>query len=658
MTKLPQHGGFDPALEASMREELLAEFSEGEARAARIRQQSRDVAAYMMDAEEDFGEVMDAFDFGACQRPDGSVYGTSGQCRKGTPISVKPGEKMPDIVKKALGRGVKHKDIREVADEVRQKHGIRQIKGDEALKSVARRLDVRRGAIDDKPKDRPLQELGTRSLEKEQLMAGSRGLRARQEMVRRVLGEVPKPIAAPAPPPKPKREPKGEGTVAVDKKIRELQKGLARVRDLKQANAGNPQAADLYGRVEKSMQKQIKKLRDAGPETKAKAAGRPATPKTESSAPRRGVAVAKVDVVKRKEGNIHDVVVDGKRVGQMIKLPGDPRYQIRVGVGDNARLDLALGLGAARARARAMAREQAEGGAGQMNTVQAAAARLRARLRGEAPPPEAKARGARFETPEGVPGYNPRRDFESGGRRLGAGAMGEVRMTKGPPPGVTKEGRIGQFEAAAIKRLEGSGVTPKLHGVSIEGGARKVSSGLGGHVTEAKGYLGMGLADGKPLQGQVFKTRGQRMEAFNAYLDARKAIHTRGVAHNDMHSGNFFYDPKTKKGNLVDFGLAQISPKAALNEALGLSRGETMSKGDWQSAMVMKRFGYADASSTARYQRYLENRRNVERIMEEEGHKRFLNRNIRQSLSDHDSAAPKLTDQRAQELIQMLYDGV
>lgn len=622
--KLSQHGDFDPSLVERARDAMTYRFSE-----------------------------VDEYSFATCERPDGSRYGTSGQCRKGTPISVKPGEKMPDIVKKAIVRGVKHKDIREVADEVRQKHGIKQIKGDEALKSVARRLDVRRGAIDDKPKDRPLQELGTRSLEKEQLMPGSRGLRARQEMVRRVLGEVPKPIAAPAPPPKPKRQPKGEGTVAVDKKIRELQKGLARVRDLKQANAGNPQAADLYGRVEKSMQKQIKKLRDAGPETKAKAAGRPATPKTESSAPRRGVVVAKVDVVKRKEGNIHDVLIDGKRVGQMIKLPGDPRYQIDVG----GKQDTALGLGAARARARAMAREQADGGVGQMNTVQAAAARLKAYMRGEAPPAKAKAK-ARFETPEGVPGYNPRSDFESGGRRLGAGAMGEVRMTKGPPPGVTKEGRIGQFEAAAIKRLEGSGVTPKLHGVSIEGGARKVSSGLGGHVTEAKGYLGMGLAEGKPLQGQVFKTRGQRMEAFNAYLDARKAIHTRGVAHNDMHSGNFFYDPKTKKGNLVDFGLAQISPKAALNEALGLSRGETMSKGDWQSAMVMNRFGYADASSTARYQRYLANRRNVERIMEEEGHKRFLNRNIRQSLADHDSAAPKLTDQRAQELIEMLYDGV
>lgn len=628
--KLSQHGDFDPALIDRARQAMSFRFSE-------------------VDSAE-------SYDFARCQRPDGSIYGTSGQCRKGTPISVKPGEKMPDIVKKAVGRGVKHKDIREVADEVRQKHGIKQIKGDDALKSVARRLDVRRGAIDDKPKDRPLEQLGTRSLEKEQLMAGSRGLRARREMVRRVLGEAPKPIVAPAPPPppKPKREPKGEGTVAVDKKIRELQKGLARVRDLKQANAGNPQAADLYGRVEKSMQKQIKKLRDAGPTTKAKAAGRPPTPKTESSAPRRGVAVAKVDVVKRKEGNIHDVMVDGKRVGQMLKLPGDPRYQINVG----SKQDTALGLGAARARARAMAREQADRDAGQMNTVQAAAARLRARLRGEAPPPQAKGRAAKFEVPEGVPGYNARQDFEAGGRNLGSGAMGAVRMTKGPPPGVTKEGRIGQFEAAAIKRLEGSGVTPKLHGVSIEGGARKVSSGLGGHVQDAKGYLGMSLAEGKPLQGQVFKTKGERMAAFNAYLDVRKAIHTRGVAHNDMHSGNFFYDPKTKKGNLVDFGLAQVSPKAALNEALGLSRGENMSKGDWQSAGVIGRFGYANVSGTARYQRYIENRRRVEKLLEDEGHKRFLNRNIRQSQSDHDSVAPKLTDQRAQELIEMLYDGI
>lgn len=643
MAKLSQHGGFDPALEASMRDELLAEFTEAQEWAERVREQSRDVASYMEATGYDHDGPMDGFDFAQlCQKPDGSVYGTRGQCRKGTPISVKPGEKMPDIVKKAVERGVKHKDIREVADEVRQKHGIKQIKGDAALKSIARRLDVRRGAIDDKPQDRPLQELGTRSLEKEQLMAGSRGKRARQEMIRRVMGEAPKPAP----------KPKGEGTLAVEKKIKELEKGIKRVDDLKRARESDPVAAGLYGRVADSMRKQVERLKQAGPETKAKAAGRPPTPKTESSKPR--VAVGpQAQVVKRKEGNIHDVLVDGKRVGQMIKLPGDPRYQIDVG----GKQDRVAGLAMARARARAMAKEQAQAQQSPQNTVQRAAARLKAYMRGETPPP---AKSAKFETPQGIPGYDPKKDFDSGGRRLGSGAMGSVKLTKGPPPGVTKEGRIGQFEAAAIKRLEDSGVTPKLHGVTIEGGARKVGSGLGGHVTDAKGYLGMSLAPGKPLGNITMDLSDkQKREAFDAYLDVRKAIHTRGVAHNDMHSGNFFYDPKTKKGSVVDFGLSQISPKAALGEALGLSRGEGNSKGDWQSDRLMRRLGYTrNIASNPRYQRFVENRRRVEEILEDEGHSRFTNRNIRQSLRQHDAAAPKLTDKRAEELIAMLYDGV
>jgi len=41
-------------------------------------------------AFESFGEsAQDALDFARCQRPDGSFYGTSGQCRKGSPTGAK-----------------------------------------------------------------------------------------------------------------------------------------------------------------------------------------------------------------------------------------------------------------------------------------------------------------------------------------------------------------------------------------------------------------------------------------------------------------------------------------------------------------------------------------------------------------------------------------
>lgn len=37
-------------------------------------------------------EALEALDFARCQRADGSFYGTSGQCRKGSPAGAKPAE--------------------------------------------------------------------------------------------------------------------------------------------------------------------------------------------------------------------------------------------------------------------------------------------------------------------------------------------------------------------------------------------------------------------------------------------------------------------------------------------------------------------------------------------------------------------------------------
>jgi len=41
---------------------------------------------------EDQLAYAEAYDFGRCQRPDGSFYGTSGQCRKGKEVGDKPAE--------------------------------------------------------------------------------------------------------------------------------------------------------------------------------------------------------------------------------------------------------------------------------------------------------------------------------------------------------------------------------------------------------------------------------------------------------------------------------------------------------------------------------------------------------------------------------------
>lgn len=97
MTKLSQHGGFDPHLEAQMRAELLAEFTECtkfDDWSERVKEQSKRVAEYIETNQEitsDLDGVSDGFEFSqVCQRQDGSIYGTYGQCRKGTRIPGRP----------------------------------------------------------------------------------------------------------------------------------------------------------------------------------------------------------------------------------------------------------------------------------------------------------------------------------------------------------------------------------------------------------------------------------------------------------------------------------------------------------------------------------------------------------------------------------------
>jgi cell division control protein 7 len=34
-----------------------------------------------------------------------------------------------------------------------------------------------------------------------------------------------------------------------------------------------------------------------------------------------------------------------------------------------------------------------------------------------------------------------------------------------------------------------------------------------------------------------------------------------GIYHRDIKPGNFLYNPETKKGMIIDFGLAEIDPK-------------------------------------------------------------------------------------------------
>ena len=76
-------------------------------------------------------------------------------------------------------------------------------------------------------------------------------------------------------------------------------------------------------------------------------------------------------------------------------------------------------------------------------------------------------------------------------------------------------------------------------------------------------------------------------------------MHKQGIAHNDMHGGNVFYDQDSGDLSVLDFGLASVCPIRALMEALGgmngrnpmeiaLGSGSPSEAGDYQIADEFK----------------------------------------------------------------------
>jgi hypothetical protein len=249
---------------------------------------------------------------------------------------------------------------------------------------------------------------------------------------------------------------------------------------------------------------------------------------------------------------------------------------------------------------------------------------------------------------EGVKGYDPVSVYNRPGNvKLGEGAMGAAYRTEGPPPGVVKEGAIGEQEAAALRRLKGTGRAPEFHGAVVSSQMKEVGYGLGGHVREGRGYLGMSEAKGMPAV-----KLGPSYDLMDEYIKTRRDIHRRGVAHNDMHGGNFFFDEKTGRGQLVDFGLAQVSYKAALVEALNTTQG------DFQAERMISR-NRSQGQPDSLY-RLRQNIPQIERALQQRGVdvEVIHDMGIRNKQSRLDRALKSVTEAEANALIRALYDGV
>ena len=719
MTKLTQHGGFDDSLEQSVRDELLAEFSE----------------SYGEWKSEDFGEVMDAFDFAACQRPNGSVYpiANGAQCRRGTPISIKPGEKHRDIMKKGQRAGLKVRSILEENDRLRAEKGLKRVQGESAIRSLARRLNERMGH-GQKPAD----------------IKGVKSVDEATKVVRKPEPEASKPRKAAGPQVDIVKQKRGGVHVVIvdgnrvglmikqpgDPRYlvyvggkREQVVGLgmarARARALAKEAKGAPKEKSAKPAVEAEVKKpsqQINKkfLRERTTQklqaylndrklfpyqrkkieeelARRAQAGKGVEPQQPASKPKPNLR----DRVKARKAAIDEV---DKQIEQVRKRRQEPAYQksenrafldsVEKGL-IRRRMDLIAGVAPSQAgkSTQSIPKPSKSGPKpygldkdlgvmvnkkllGQDTTVlqrilreRSLNPRQRAKIeeevagRGETPASAQRAMGRRgavamakkggLEVTQVVKGYDPIEVYNNPSNKLLArGAFGAAYRTDGPPPGIIKQGKIGEHEVEVWQKLQGTGRVPEIHGAAVSRNMKEVGAGYGGHVREANGYLGLGVAKGKTV-GSMNPTEDERRSLINEYIRARRDIHVAGVAHNDMHANNVFYDRTTGKMQLIDFGLAQPSYKAALMEAL------TTNQGDWQSERFIGRY-MPRGDEPAAYNRFRRNQRSVLRQLENEGIDtgHLMGMGIRNKPEHIDNVLEGMSETAAQSYIKSLYEGV
>lgn len=221
--------------------------------------------------------------------------------------------------------------------------------------------------------------------------------------------------------------------------------------------------------------------------------------------------------------------------------------------------------------------------------------------------------------------------LEHGANFVGGGAFGQFvtvpadRLLEGGgrkfPGGIgVKSGEIGEHEVEAIRKAGQLGVGPRLI-------AARVSSRLKEESSYPEGIIAMSKVPGKRLadlpEGSLPGGTSGR-----AFMLAASTLHKAGVSHNDLHSGNIYVDANGKV-RFVDFGMARLTPKHALAEA-------------------MRQFGS------------LGNLDNVQERLLAQGVTPKEFRKMKVSFGDYVSGGgwDKITESQAKSLIDMFYEGM
>jgi hypothetical protein len=209
-----------------------------------------------------------------------------------------------------------------------------------------------------------------------------------------------------------------------------------------------------------------------------------------------------------------------------------------------------------------------------------------------------------------------------------------------------KTGKIGPNEVRALDIVGKNDLGPQLIGARV---SPEVKPGKG-KIEGSNGAIAMTTVPGRRYNFSPADINGYPKSEM--YWEAMAALHKLGIAHNDLHGGNVMIDSfgRPPKARLIDFGLAQVSSKAALAEALGSLSGTNFQfsaeRGKGHGLTVRANLPY------------------IEQLLIDKG---FSNREIETIMQGgirkkekffNTGAWGRLTEEEAQGLVRDLYEGV
>lgn len=207
-----------------------------------------------------------------------------------------------------------------------------------------------------------------------------------------------------------------------------------------------------------------------------------------------------------------------------------------------------------------------------------------------------------------------------------------------------KVGKIGPNEVEAIRRAGEADLGPRLVGARVSPIVKQRHK-----IDGSDGAVAMTIVPGRPYRSSPKDIGG--FPKSEMYWEAIAALHKLGIAHNDLHGGNIIIDSTgPAKARIVDFGLAQLSHKAALAEALGALSGT-----NFQFAAEKNRGHALTVKANLPY---------IEQLLIDKGlSNREISTILQGGIRKKDKffnlgAWAKLTEEEAKGLVNDLYEGV